>query len=603
MARRFEASDGDTHKFWEIAVDGARHTVTFGRMGTKGQAKTKTFASPAAAEKDADALVRSKLAKGYREASSNLAPTSAPARQAKRTKVALKGEVQMPTAMPGGRFLALVVPKGAEVGGTLFVWDSSGKAVASFKFAKEFVGGTSQSAQGEVAFICDEVLHRFDAQGKHRQEEAKGVECAAYLKSGAAVLELESCEVQLRSASGKVTTLFEAESNLLFWPVVLKNDSFALVVRDRPSQLLVFNAAGKKTADVPLSDVSATVPLETPDGRLVIGSLNTVHLLGPGRKHVKAKLSGALCTAPLALADGTVVAATQLGTVEFVGPDGKRRASFRREPVGGGKTSQDLALLADGTVIAPSTTGTLYRLDARGQLLGALELGKPLLSLTALDDHRLVCVDERSTLHFVSATDFTKASAAPADAPDLSAEVKRLERHFAPWVLTRQCEATLSALLARVTKVERRGQSLKLTFLTDDQSFYTVDFGAPKKVGAGWPKSYQAVSALHGRICFDEGPPTGLLFGVCNAELDEEAADRFSGLCDAGQNWFVFDEKKKNKLGEPGLVLFDHGMAVEDGERFPGQDKQAFGVGGMLLRALAYRVLSANRDFRGCGWG
>jgi predicted DNA-binding WGR domain protein len=44
--RRFELSEGTSNKFWQIALDGAAFTVTWGRIGTNGQTQTKTFDSP-----------------------------------------------------------------------------------------------------------------------------------------------------------------------------------------------------------------------------------------------------------------------------------------------------------------------------------------------------------------------------------------------------------------------------------------------------------------------------------------------------------------------------------------------------------------------------
>ena len=65
--RRFEFISGSSKKFWEISLAGKQHTVRFGRIGTKGQTVTKTFESVAAARRDCERLVRSKVAKGYRE--------------------------------------------------------------------------------------------------------------------------------------------------------------------------------------------------------------------------------------------------------------------------------------------------------------------------------------------------------------------------------------------------------------------------------------------------------------------------------------------------------------------------------------------------------
>jgi predicted DNA-binding WGR domain protein len=65
--RRFEFVVGSSNKFWEICLSGNQHVVRFGRIGTEGQSKTKTFADPRTAEKDAFRLVQEKLAKGYVE--------------------------------------------------------------------------------------------------------------------------------------------------------------------------------------------------------------------------------------------------------------------------------------------------------------------------------------------------------------------------------------------------------------------------------------------------------------------------------------------------------------------------------------------------------
>lgn len=62
---RYEFNDGGSAKFWEVAVDGATLTVRFGRIGTQGQAKSKDFASPAAAEREEAKLIKEKTGKGY----------------------------------------------------------------------------------------------------------------------------------------------------------------------------------------------------------------------------------------------------------------------------------------------------------------------------------------------------------------------------------------------------------------------------------------------------------------------------------------------------------------------------------------------------------
>jgi predicted DNA-binding WGR domain protein len=65
--RRFERVEGKSKKFWEVEVAGSSLTVRFGRIGAKGQTQTKSFAAPAAAEKERDKLVGEKTRKGYVE--------------------------------------------------------------------------------------------------------------------------------------------------------------------------------------------------------------------------------------------------------------------------------------------------------------------------------------------------------------------------------------------------------------------------------------------------------------------------------------------------------------------------------------------------------
>ena len=67
--RRFEFSDGGSHKFWEISQAATDVTVRFGRVSTNGQTQTKSFADAVAATKHAEKLIAEKTAKGYGEIS------------------------------------------------------------------------------------------------------------------------------------------------------------------------------------------------------------------------------------------------------------------------------------------------------------------------------------------------------------------------------------------------------------------------------------------------------------------------------------------------------------------------------------------------------
>jgi predicted DNA-binding WGR domain protein len=67
MTRHFEFIGGSSAKFWEATVAGCNVTVCFGRIGTEGQSRTKTFGDAAAAQRHADKLIGEKIKKGYAE--------------------------------------------------------------------------------------------------------------------------------------------------------------------------------------------------------------------------------------------------------------------------------------------------------------------------------------------------------------------------------------------------------------------------------------------------------------------------------------------------------------------------------------------------------
>jgi DNA ligase 1 len=69
--RRFEMDE----KFWAIRLDGAAHTVKFGKQGTNGQEKTKDFGDAATAQKEYDKLVAEKTGKGYVEVGGASSPS------------------------------------------------------------------------------------------------------------------------------------------------------------------------------------------------------------------------------------------------------------------------------------------------------------------------------------------------------------------------------------------------------------------------------------------------------------------------------------------------------------------------------------------------
>jgi DNA ligase 1 len=65
--RYFECVEGSASKFWEVSVSGADLTTRWGKLGTTGQTKTKTFADASKAQAEADKLIASKVEGGYVE--------------------------------------------------------------------------------------------------------------------------------------------------------------------------------------------------------------------------------------------------------------------------------------------------------------------------------------------------------------------------------------------------------------------------------------------------------------------------------------------------------------------------------------------------------
>jgi DNA ligase-1 len=66
-ARYFEFVGGASRKFWEVSQSGNTMTTRWGRIGSNGQSKTKTFAGEQAAQNAVDGLIEEKTGEGYVE--------------------------------------------------------------------------------------------------------------------------------------------------------------------------------------------------------------------------------------------------------------------------------------------------------------------------------------------------------------------------------------------------------------------------------------------------------------------------------------------------------------------------------------------------------
>ena len=67
--RYFEFVEGASSKFWSIVMNGNDVVVRYGRIGTTGQEKSKSFTSQSAAQKYYDDIIEEKTDKGYAEKS------------------------------------------------------------------------------------------------------------------------------------------------------------------------------------------------------------------------------------------------------------------------------------------------------------------------------------------------------------------------------------------------------------------------------------------------------------------------------------------------------------------------------------------------------
>ncbi len=84
---RYELSEGNSNKFWEIKLSGAAFTTTYGKIGANGQTTIKEFGDAAAAKKEYEKLIGEKTKKGY-----SLVGDAKPAKAEPAAKPAAKGK-------------------------------------------------------------------------------------------------------------------------------------------------------------------------------------------------------------------------------------------------------------------------------------------------------------------------------------------------------------------------------------------------------------------------------------------------------------------------------------------------------------------------------
>lgn len=184
--------------------------------------------------------------------------------------------------------------------------------------------------------------------------------------------------------------------------------------------------------------------------------------------------------------------------------------------------------------------------------------------------------------------------------------------YFKPWALTPSCIEILKEISIKIVDAKYE-DDLKIYFKNDDGEKVAITFGVPYKgsfrdTPFTIPESYKTVVQMHNKIIFGDGAPDYIDFygydgGTPSSEfmLEELEGDEeiHQGFCDAGQNWIIWDHQRKNALGEPVIIIADHGLTVEDNDDFPEQDEIAFGIGGLFIRLMKEFIFN-DTDY---GWG
>lgn len=176
--RRFELVEGTSSKFWEVELSGCDVTVRYGRIGTGGQTKTKTYDNATAAQKEHDALVKEKTGKGYGEvgvaATATLAAVVAPppaASTSSTTKpVAIAGTASVPAAAAATTSAAAPVPTDAapiEWPQGDFLWSDE------LRKAMPIVRGIHAPAPTDgMSLLSQPIVFQDDKHGYHAQSFA-----------------------------------------------------------------------------------------------------------------------------------------------------------------------------------------------------------------------------------------------------------------------------------------------------------------------------------------------------------------------------------------------------------------------------------------------
>ncbi len=550
---RLEFNDGTSHKFWEIAVEGTSHTVRYGKVGSNGQSKTKSFDSEEQAQAAADKLIAQKRKKGYEDTGASDESSSAPeASAAGATASATTAATATPATGPGTHAtnagIEYVISEeelcsddiraaraDAEAGNVsgLTTWLAKGATLEQWSNLTAYAAKAGQPETCALLLSIGateslELSARLAAQEGHQEL------VELFVAHG---FDLDHCDAKDKSV------LTAAASNgrleLTKWIVGQKK------IRKKSTQKALRLACQQNHMDIVRFLVEeAKVDINAKEGRdksTVVSAARRGHLdvLAYLRKN-GATLDGSLGSAAL------------------------------EKALGSGKEDAFLWLLDNGANLAKGAIKDSIRTCAEGGLVSVL---------AKLNELGIVYRE-------AAASDFTETFAFLCSSDDDT----RL----------------LNAMATAVQKVV--GKKSKVFHFANEVEF---DWEPPttETIPDGIPASFGDIARHLGSVTWDAGGPEmgyggihedGYIIGSDGgldavSEADEELAERLTeaGACDSfccGQNFLLFDPTRKNAAGEDALSFVSHG----DCEWTEVKSADSLDYKGVLLRLMAQASIEAN---------
>ncbi|WP_437592089.1 WGR domain-containing protein [Sorangium sp. So ce1000] len=198
--RRFEFVQGTSAKFWAADVDDTTFIVVYGRLGTAGQRKEKTFPTAEAAQRECDKKIAEKVREGYQEVAAS-AGGGAPAGGAPATgtpatgagaaaspsppKLDLPPRVRPGEATEARRKAAVQALAAVSAARGRRSW-VLGRAVRRARRALESLGGLDPAADAALSAALDALLARVVApSARDRLPLVRAIELLSELDAAA----------------------------------------------------------------------------------------------------------------------------------------------------------------------------------------------------------------------------------------------------------------------------------------------------------------------------------------------------------------------------------------------------------------------------------